>query len=125
MNSILIAGTIIVTLALASYSIGVITKLRKKHITPTVLRFVTIGIALDITATACMIIGSPNSPFTLHGFIGYSALAVMLIDVFWIWKRHAIAPGEKITKALHYYSLSAYSWWVVAFITGGMLAMAN
>lgn len=66
MNPLLISGSIIVTLALIAYSLGIIAEQRKKKITYFVLVFITIGITLDITATLFMIVGSPNSPFTLH-----------------------------------------------------------
>jgi len=95
MNTTLIAGTRIVVLALIFYSVGIITEQRKRHITNLVLIALTIGIILDITATAFMIIGSPNSPFTLHGFLGYSALLAMLIDTILVW-RFRMVNGNNI-----------------------------
>jgi len=71
-----------------------------------------------------MIIGSTNSPFTIHGFIGYSALLGMLIDMFLMWntkKKEGI--GKEIDKKLHHYSLIAYSWWVIAYISGAVIIM--
>lgn len=122
MNNLLIVGSIIVSFALIAYSIGIITEQRKKHISSFVLTFVSIGIVLDITATAFMIAGSPNSPFTFHGVLGYSALAVMLTDVFLLW-RLKIKSGlnQAVPPKLHLYSRYAYLWWVVAYITGGLL----
>jgi len=71
-----------------------------------------------------MIIGSANSPFTLHGFIGYLALLGMLIDMYLMWKvkgKHGM--GHAIRKKLHTYSMIAYSWWVIAYITGAVIVM--
>ena len=117
-------GAVIVTLALISYSIGVITEQRKRKLVKAVLVFISVGIILDITATICMIIGSTNSPFTIHGFLGYSALVAMLIDVILIWKFFAKnLSGTKVPKQLHRYTLYAYLWWVVAYITGSLLVM--
>lgn len=122
MNSLLITGSIIVTFALLFYSIGIISEQKGKHITYNVLIFMTLGIVFDITATLFMIIGSPNSPFTLHGFLGYSALTVMLIDVLFIWKLNITkGTGSVVPHGLHLYSRYAYLWWVVAYITGGLL----
>ena len=117
-------GAVVVTLALISYSIGVIAEQRKHKIVKTVLVFITTGILLDVIATACMIAGSTNSPFTLHGFLGYSALLGMLIDVVLIWSFYR-KNGSDITvpKKLHRYTLFAYIWWVIAYITGSMLVM--
>lgn len=122
MNPLLIAGSIIVTAALAAYSIAIITEQVKKIINSTTMIFITAGIVLDIAATVCMIIGSPNSPFTFHGFLGYSALLVMLIDAILIWRTY-LSEGinSKASKFLHLYSRYAYLWWVVAYITGALL----
>ena len=124
MNTTLMIGTRIVVLALAAYSIAILTEQKKRAISTVVLAFLTFGIALDITATVFMIIGSPNSPFTMHGFLGYSALLAMLIDFLLLWKlrlsngKNAIPP-----KWLHRYSRYAYLWWVIAFFTGGLLVL--
>jgi len=124
MNILLMIGSFVVTLALIAYSIGIITEQRKHKIGRTVMRFVTIGIILDIIATTFMIVGSPNSPFTYHGFLGYSALGVMLIDVILIW-RLKLKEGidAEVPKGLHLYSRYAYTWWVIAFITGGLMVI--
>jgi hypothetical protein len=111
-----------VTFALLSYTIGIITEQRKRRITKVVLAFLTIGVTLDITATACMIIGSENSPFTPHGILGYSSLAAMLMDTILIWRfRLSQGPNSSVPRWLHLYSRIAYSWWVLAYITGGLL----
>lgn len=121
MNIYLSIGTIVVVFALISYSIGIFIEQRTHQIIKTVLIFMTLGILLDITATTFMIIGSSKSPFSLHGILGYSSLLAMLIDVILIWKFHLKHKGEKVVKALHVYSKYAYIWWVLAFITGGLM----
>ena len=80
MNQLSVGGAIVVTLALIFYSVGVISQQRKRVISQKAITFLSLGLVLDITATIFMILGSPNSPFTIHGFIGYSALAAMLTD---------------------------------------------
>ena len=125
MKTSILIGSITVTAALLSYSIAVITEQIKKKINKTVLIFLTLGIILDITATSFMIFGSSNSAFTMHGFLGYSALLAMLVDTYLIWKNY-LQFGEHIKSSIHRYSLLAYIWWVIAFITGGLLvALAN
>lgn len=122
MNLYLIIGTIVVVFALISYSVGIFIEQKTHLIIKNVLIFMTLGIILDITATTFMIAGSSNSPFSLHGILGYSSLLAMLIDVLLIWKFHLQKPGQKVSKGLHLYSKLAYIWWVLAFITGGMMA---
>jgi len=115
-------GSTLVTLALISYSIGIITEQRKKLITQKVLIFLPLGLVLDITATICMIIGSTNSPFTFHGFIGYTGLLAMIIETILAY-RFFFNQGSKVTvaKELHLYSRFAYLLWVAVYITGSLL----
>lgn len=122
MNLLLRLGTSIVVLALASYSVAIITEQRKKIISKTVLWFLTLGVCLDIIATTFMILGSSKGGFSIHGFIGYSSLAAMFIDAVLIWRQKSkTGINSVVPKSLHLYSRYAYVWWVLAFITGGLL----
>ncbi len=122
MNLLLRLGTSIVVLALVSYSVAIITEQRKKVISKTVLWFLTLGVCLDITATTFMILGSAKGGFTIHGFIGYSSLIAMFIDAVLIWRQKSkTGINSAVPKSLHLYSRYAYIWWVLAFITGGLL----
>jgi hypothetical protein len=122
MKTASIIGSMIVTLALVFYSLGFVKEQRKKRITHSILLFYTIGVSLDITATIFMIIGSSKGLLTIHGFIGYSSLLAMLIDTFLLW-RYSLTNGQvkEVSKNLHLYSRVAYIWWVMAYITGGLL----
>ena len=115
-------GSMIVTFALIFYSIGFAKEQKKKQANSRVLLFFTIGVTLDITATIFMIIGSSKGMLTLHGFIGYSSLLGMLTDTSLLW-RHNLKQGpvSEVPNRLHIYSRIAYIWWVIAFITGGLL----
>ena len=124
MNTLSITGATIVTLALISYSIGIISEQVKKKMIPRVLIFITLGVILDVTATVFMILGSQNSPFTYHGFIGYSALFVMMIELVRIWRTYnKSGMGADVPRGVHLYSRYAYIWWVLAYITGSLIAM--
>ncbi len=121
MKTITLIASVIVTLALASYSIGILTEQFKKLLTPRVIIFVTAGIFLDIIATSMMIIGSSNSPFTIHGILGYSSLTLMLIDAILLWRLKVQKGYVAVPQNLHIYSRIAYIWWVLAYITGALL----
>jgi len=124
MNTLSIIGATIVTMALISYSIGILSEQVIRKIIPRVLIFITLGVILDVTATIFMILGSQNSPFTVHGFIGYSALFVMLIELVRIWLAYKKSGlNSEVPGGLHLFSRVAYIWWVVAYITGSLIAM--
>ncbi len=118
-----IAATV-VTLALISYSIAILTEQKKRKVINLVLIFLTLGVILDVSATAMMIIVSENSPFTLHGILGYSSLTAMLIDAVLLWRfRMKKGPEEKVSRPVHLYSRIAYLWWVAAYITGTLMVV--
>jgi hypothetical protein len=124
MNKLLMVGTSIVFLALLFYTIGIYTEQKNKKVLPRVLLFLTMGIIADIIATGFMIAGSSKGIFTLHGIIGYSSLLGMLIDNVLIWRlkiRYGLTAD--VPDAIHIYSRYAWIWWVIAFITGGLLVL--
>lgn len=126
MNKLLIIGTSIVFIALTFYSIGIFSEQKHKKVLPRVLTFLTLGIIADIIATAFMIAGSSKGIFTVHGIIGYSSLLGMLIDNILIWRlRLKNGIGIDVPNAIHTYSRYAYLWWVIAFITGGLLVAVS
>ena len=125
MTPILIAGTIIVNLALIFYSIGIITEQRQHRVTGKVLIFLTMGVVFDVVATVCMIIGSTNPPFSLHGILGYSSLTAMVVETSLAW-RHRLREGDReVSGALHWYSRLAYLWWLAAYITGALIVFIS
>lgn len=121
MNALLLAGSLIVTLALIFYSIGVIAEQRKRIVSCFVLSFVSVGLLCDVTGTLCMIFGA-HKLITLHGLIGYSALLGMLVDTTSLYRLKQ--AGKSVpSKQLHLYTRIAYGWWVIAYISGCALAM--
>lgn len=123
MNPTLIIGTVIVTAALLFYSMSVWTEQRKQVLTPFSMATLSIGILLDVTATAFMIAGSRNIPFTAHGILGYTALAAMMVDTILTWRfwRSETKLGL-VPRGLHVYTRFAYGWWVAAYLAGGLIA---
>lgn len=120
MKPILITASGIVTLALIFYSLAFFGFHRKKKLTRKILTYQTAGLLLDIAATILMIIGSSKGPFTFHGILGYSSLSLMIVDTVFFWGRR---QSEEFPPWLRTYSKVAYSWWILAYITGGMIAM--
>ncbi|MGA2296665.1 MAG: hypothetical protein ABSG15_03855 [FCB group bacterium] len=124
MNPYIMAGTIVVNLALVAYSIGIIAEQRKHLVTGFVLTFMSIGIIFDISATIMMTLGSSKSPFTPHGILGYTAFAGMLITTILFW-RLMLGKGRKpdVPKGTNLFARFAYIWWLVAYVTGVLMAV--
>jgi hypothetical protein len=122
MNILLRIGTTVVVFALAAYSVAIITEQRKRTLSKMVLTFLMLGVCLDAVATTFMILGSAKGAFTLHGVIGYSSLAAMFTDAVLMWRlKSKLGLNSTVPRKLHLYSRYAYLWWVMAFITGGLL----
>jgi len=122
MNTILAIGAGIVIFALIFYTIGIYTEQRNQIITKKVLVFLSLGLLFDVTATACMLVGSSNSPFTFHGFIGYAALLAMSIETILAFQFYnKYGANISVSKNLHLYSRFAYILWILVFITGSLM----
>jgi hypothetical protein len=122
MKTVSMIASFVVTMALVFYAIGFSKENRGKLVTGKVLLFYTIGVCLDITATILMIIGSSKGMITPHGMIGYSSLLGMLADTIMLWRYNLKnGPGKEVNRSLHIYSRIAFTWWILAYITGGLL----
>jgi hypothetical protein len=120
----LIAVTIM-TFALLCYTVGTAAQQRSRRVTGSVVGFLTVGVLLDIIATVFMILGSGKF-LSLHGFLGYTALAGMMVEAAIAWKWRARNGETPITAGMSLYSRLAYGYWVIAFVSGGMMvAMAR
>lgn len=125
MDPVRMTAVLTVTLALTLYTIGTLQQQRSRRSTSAVRAWLTVGVVFDVLATVLMIIASKSVAPTLHGVIGYSALALMVTDTTLLW-RHARARGEaEVSKGLHLFSRAAYGYWVLAYVTGGLLVMAE
>ncbi len=120
MKPVIMAGVLAVNLALICYAIAILSEQRKKAITSLVLIFLTVGIVLDITATLFMLMGTTNSPFTIHGILGYSSLFGMAIVTWKSWQSHGT-----VTRKFHLFIRYAFVWWVITYLTGIAMAMAR
>lgn len=114
----------VVTFALVFYSIGVLSEQRKSFLSRRILLFLTTGVVCDVLSTTLMIIGSNNIPFTIHGFLGYMALALMLVDTMRIWRFwRRTSESDKVPRNLHIYTRIAYCWWVIAYVAGAIISI--
>uniref|UniRef100_UPI003216A700 hypothetical protein n=1 Tax=uncultured Draconibacterium sp. TaxID=1573823 RepID=UPI003216A700 len=124
MNPLAIVGAFIITLSLLTYGIGSISLIRFRIVSSIVLIFLSLGIIFDLAAIALMISGARETPFTLHGLLGYSAFLVLLVEVvgaWWVYFKNGI--DTRISKSLLIYTKIAYFWWVVAYITGSIIIL--
>lgn len=125
MNTVILIGVVFVHLALIFYTIFIIKEFRIQKTTNSIVFFLIAAVIFDIIATSSMMIGSTaETYFTVHGILGYIGLTAMIVDAILVVK-HRINKGAEalVSKGLNTYTKLAYAWWIVAFITGVMVAM--
>ena len=125
MPPVTLAAVTIVHLALICYTIGILAQQRSHRVTARSLRFLQIGVVFDIVATALMVVASSSGPFTLHGALGFSALAAMASETVISWRQHTQHGDALVSTGLHQFSRFAYGWWLVAYVTGAVLVMSG
>lgn len=127
MNPYLVAGVVLVNLALIAYSTAFTLEERlKRQIRKNVLAILTAGVTFDFIATAFMIAGSSNSFITLHGILGYIGLGAMIVDCILHW-RLFVKQGNSspIPSNLYIYNRIAYGWWILIYILGIVLVTSR
>ncbi len=123
MTPLRMAAVTTVTAALILYTVGATKEMRTRRARTGVRGFLTAGVAFDVTATLLMILATRREGLSLHGVLGYSALAAMALDTFLIWTHWLKSGDAPLGTGLHRYSRVAYLYWVVAYFTGAALVM--
>ncbi len=126
MSFIILAGVILIHIALILYTVFIYKEHKYKRATNGLLFFITLAVMFDISATVSMMIGTTEDYFTLHGIFGYTALLVMIIDATLIWKhKNKVGSEVPFSTNLNRYSKFAYVLWIFAFASGIYLAASK
>jgi len=120
----LIISTILITLALIFYSLGVWSERILKHLNPWHVVFFWVGFAFDISGTWAMH-QMANGPFDLsepHTLTGQIALWLMLLHA--VWATWVIIKGsENVRKEFHRFIIIVWIIWLVPYFGGMYLGM--
>lgn len=117
-------GALFATTALVLYLVGTSSLVIRNRISSRALHVLTFAVCCDVIATLSFIMqaGTPL-PRGWHGWIGYSALALMIVNLYLIRTyakdTHALTP-KRYMRVL---SGCAMVWWIIAYITGVMFSM--
>jgi hypothetical protein len=120
------AGVAFAVFALACYGVGTASQQRQRRVSRLALACLACGLLLDLLATACMVAGAAAASrgLTLHGALGYSALAGMALETALAWRHRRSRGDAPLSRALLTWSRVAYLYWLLAFLSGSMLARA-
>ena len=122
MTNELVISTILISLALAFYSIGVwserlVGRLKRWH-----LVFFWGGLVFDTTGTAIMMEMAGGIGFDVHGLTGVLAIFLMLVHAVWATVV-LVRKDEKAITNFHRFSVFVWAVWLVPYLTGFFASM--
>jgi uncharacterized repeat protein (TIGR03987 family) len=115
-------ATIIITLALAFYSIGVWSERFAGILKPWHLAFFWLGLICDTWGTGLMFEFAGGMMFDIHGLTGLLAIILMLIHAVWativLWRK-----DERWINNFHKFSVIVWLIWLVPYFSPMLFAM--
>ena len=122
MTAELVVSTILITLALVSYSIGVwseriVGRLKGWH-----LVFFWCGLAFDTTGTGMMFEMAGGIGTDIHSITGLAAIILMVIHASWATVV-LLRRDEKAITSFHRFSVIVWAIWLVPYFTGFFVSM--
>jgi uncharacterized repeat protein (TIGR03987 family) len=126
MSLFLVLSTVLITLALVFYSIGIWAERIIKYLKPWHLVMFWLGFTFDVLGTGAMhIIAEDPFDFTdPHTLTGQIALWLMLAHAIWA-TRVIRKDNETLKKKFHKYSIFVWLVWLVPYFGGMFMGMSN
>ena len=121
MNSL---STVIITLALVFYSIGVWSERIAGRLKPWHLLFFVLGLICDTWGTGMMIEMAGGMTADLHGITGLIAILLMLIHAVWAWIV-LLKKDENAIQNFHKFSVLVWVIWLVPYFSPMLFGMAT
>ena len=125
MDTLTTAATILITLALVFYSVGVWAEQVARYLKPWHVVFFWTGFFFDTSGTLAMELIKPGFDWaSSHTITGQIALWLMLIHA--LWATRVVRKGREEARArFHRLSLVVWGIWLVPYTGGMFLGMAK
>ena len=122
----MIASTVLITLALVFYSLGVWAERLARYLKPWHVVAFWVGFAFDVSGTWAMhrLAEGPFDLLAPHTLTGQIALWLMLIHAIWA-TRVARTGSEQARQSFHRYSFVVWLIWLIPYIGGMYLGMSG
>ena len=124
MSGVTLVSSILITLALVFYSVGVWAERLARYLKPWHVVMFWCGFAFDVAGTIGMDLIEPGFNWlSAHTITGQLALWLMFGHA--VWATWTVARGsEQSRTAFHRYSLLVWLFWLVPYIGGAYLGMS-
>jgi uncharacterized repeat protein (TIGR03987 family) len=121
-SGLLILATVLISLALIFYTIGVWSerlagKLKRWH-----LVFFWSGLVFDTSGTGIMFEMASRVGADIHSITGLAAIILMLIHAVWATVV-IVNKNEKATYNFHHFSIFVWVIWLIPYLTGFFASM--
>ena len=117
MSLTLIAAMVTILLAAAFYTVAVFAERAAGVLRAWHLVLFWAGFVFDTTGTGLMSAIAGSFKFDLHGFVGATAILLMLVHSVWA----SVAMGlkqESVLRNFHRFSVRVWTLWMVALVSG-------
>lgn len=122
MSSDALSSTILISLALVFYSIGVWSERFAGKLKPWHLIFFWGGLIFDTIGTGLMMEMAGGITYDIHGITGVLAILLMLIHALWA-TIVLIRKNEKAILNFHRFSVVVWIIWLIPYFTGFFVSM--
>ena len=121
-----IISTVLITLALVFYSLGVWTERIARYLKPWHVIIFWTGFTFDVSGTTFMhfLSDHPFNLLNLHTLTGQIALWLMLAHAIWAT---VVVKGDKkaVRQKFHRYSLLVWLVWLIPYFGGMVIGMSR
>ena len=118
----LIIPTIVISLALVFYSIGVWSERIAGILKPWHLAFFWLGLVFDTWGTGMMLEMAGGMSFNLHGITGMVAILLMLVHAIWA-TIVLVKKDEDRIISFHKFSVIVWLIWLIPYLSPMLFGM--
>ncbi len=121
-SSALLIATVLITLALVCYSVGVWSERFARRLKGWHLIFFWVGLTFDSTGTGIMFEMAGEIGPDIHSVTGIAAIVLMAIHAVWATVV-LLRKNERLISSFHRFSIIVWSIWLIPYLTGFFVSM--
>lgn len=118
------AASIVITLALIAYTIGVWSERLAGRLKPWHLAFFWLGLVFDTVGTGMMLDFAGGLTFDIHGLTGLLAIVLMAIHAVWA-TIVLLRRDERLIRTFHRFSIVVWAIWLIPYFSPMFFALGG
>ncbi len=118
------SATVVITLALAFYSVGVWSERIQGRLRPWHLAFFWAGLVCDTVGTGMMLDFVGRLTADVHGISGVLAIALMAVHAVWA-SVVLVRRDERLIRSFHRFSLAVWAIWLIPYFSPMFFALGG